>query len=277
MRSLCGLGCALLLSTGLFAQNHVGFVNFGGGITRGAGSVVFPAGTSSLPGVTRTTGSVANPGGAGQQILVPGTNVGNPNGFPGRIGPFAPGVGNGFNGNGFNNGFNNGINNGFKNGFNNGFNGRNRFDGKGNNNNGNIIAYPVPYPVYGGGGYGYDQPPMQQAPAQTPPNVIVVYPPAPAYSGYGAPGGPPPQSSMIEVPPVQEEPAASSSTATHYLIALKDHSIYSAVAYFVEGDTLHYFTTGNQRSQVKINLVDRDLTRRLNEDSGLEVKLPAAQ
>jgi endonuclease YncB( thermonuclease family) len=61
---------------------------------------------------------------------------------------------------------------------------------------------------------------------------------------------------------------------SHYLIAFKDHSVYSAVAYWVDGDTLHYFTSGNTHNQVSVSLVDRDLTERLNKESGLELKLP---
>jgi hypothetical protein len=221
--------------------------------------------------VTRTTGSVVFPGSGGPQIAIPAI----PFGVPARTGIVNTGRGR-FDNNGFNNGFRNG------NGFNRGK------DGLNNNNNGVLVPYPV---FVGGGGYGggySDQAPVEQAPAQQPPNVIVVMPPSPGYSGYpgypgpaGGPGGPPqasrpPQSSMMEMPETPRGPEPG-TTATHYLIALKDHSIYSAVAYFVEGDTLHYFNTGNAHSQVAVSLVDRDLTRRLNEDSGLEVKLPPAK
>src|SRR5262249_55445216 len=153
MRPVYGFGIALLLSTGLFAQINrgtTGFVNTPG-ISRGFGSVVFPGGTSAMPGVQRTTGSVVFPGGGGPQIAVPAV----PFGVPGR------------NGIGFN------TNRGFVSGVNNGFNGKGFRDGRGFNNgfnNGNVVAVPVPYPVYGGGDYGggYDQQVMQQAPAQQP-------------------------------------------------------------------------------------------------------------
>ena len=139
-------------------------------------------------------------------------------------------------------------------------------------------AYPVAVPVYVG---GYDnmqpQPPVYQQ--QQPPNVIVVYPPAPAYSSYPAyTYQPPAQSNMVEVPPADTQAQTEvQGEATHYLLAFKDHSIYSAVAYYVDGDTLHYFRSGNTHNQVSLSLVDRDLTKRLNEGSGLEVKLPAAR
>jgi len=106
---------------------------------------------------------------------------------------------------------------------------------------------------------------INQPPDGGPPNVSVI-------QGPGAYGPPPP----IRRPP-PPEPAADTSAASdnpHYLIAFKDHTIYSAVAYWVEGDTLHYFTTPNTHNQVSLALVDRDLTDRLNQESGMDLKLP---
>ncbi|PWT97254.1 MAG: hypothetical protein C5B51_31800 [Terriglobia bacterium] len=129
----------------------------------------------------------------------------------------------------------------------------------------------VAVPVYVGGGYygGYETPyPTEQAPPQQQPNIIVIYPPAaPAspYEGFTAA----PQPAVT-----QSAQDASAPEAPHYLIAFKDHTIYSAVAYYVEGDTLHYFTTGNTHNQVSLSLVDRDLTERLNRESGSGLQLP---
>jgi len=138
-----------------------------------------------------------------------------------------------------------------------------------------VAAYA--YPVYiGGYGYGgYDQQPVQPAPAQpAQPNVIVIYPQAPPQAQMYYQAEPLPQSRIIEVPDQrqQEEP-----TATHYMLAFKDHSIYSAVAYWVDGDTIHYMVSGNLHKQAPISSIDRELTGRLNEGSGVEVKLPAAK
>lgn len=73
-------------------------------------------------------------------------------------------------------------------------------------------------------------------------------------------------------PPVEDTPASQPS---HYLFALKDHTIYAATAYWVDGDTLHYFTAGNVQNQVSLALVDRELTARLNQEAGLDVRLTA--
>jgi hypothetical protein len=79
--------------------------------------------------------------------------------------------------------------------------------------------------------------------------------------------------SIYEPPARTEE--SSARELSHFLIAFKDHTIYSAIAYWVDGETLHYFTAGNTHNQVSVSLVDRALTERLNKDTGLEVKLPA--
>jgi hypothetical protein len=146
--------------------------------------------------------------------------------------------------------------------------------GRYRNGTGAMYAYPVYVPAYGYGyGAGYDAPPAEPAPVQqAQPNVIVIYPPAPAPAPAQVYYAPSPRPSITEVAP-QEQP----TEPTHYLLAFKDHSIYSAVAYWVDGDTLHYFTNGNTHNQASLALVDRALTKKLNDGSGLEVKLPAAK
>ena len=71
------------------------------------------------------------------------------------------------------------------------------------------------------------------------------------------------------------EPLESSTDqgADYYLIAFKDHSIYSAFAYWVQGDTLHYVTPQRVHNQVSLALVDRELTEKLNRGR-MQVKLP---
>ena len=247
MKIIGGLCLSLLLVAGLFAQNHSGFVNAGPPTVRTFPSAVYPAGSSALPGVQRTVGSVVYPGGGTAQIGVPGIRLYNPafnNGKPGSY-----------------------------------------YGGGQHRNNGGVVttyAYPVAVPVYVGGydaSYGsyYDQSAPAAAPLQTvpqQPNVIVIYPqgpPAPAQPAMVVP----PQAPQGPDMSGQAAPAQDNEVATHYLIAFKDHSIYSAVAYWVEGDTLHYFTTGNTHNQVSLSLVDRDLTMRLNKESGVDIKLPA--
>ena len=140
-----------------------------------------------------------------------------------------------------------------------------------------VYSYPV---MVGGYGYGYappDAPPEQQ---QQQGNVTVIYPPQPApviINQYG-----PADPSAAARPRIYEPADAAPDVSTaptqeppHYLLAFKDHTIYSAVAYWVDGETLHYFTSGNTHNQASLSLIDRDLTARLNQEAGMEVKLPA--
>ena len=143
-----------------------------------------------------------------------------------------------------------------------------------------MYGYPVAFgfPVYVGG-YLDNAYPAEPAPQQQP-DIAVIDPsqPAPAivdrFGSDDAQDPTTPTAAAAERQPVEEP--ASTNEPSHYLIAFKDHTIYSAVAYWVDGDTLHYFTSGNTHNQVSLSLVDRDLTERLNQESGLEVKLPPA-
>jgi hypothetical protein len=144
----------------------------------------------------------------------------------------------------------------------------------------------VVYVPYGVGGYQYYGP-------QSDPGVETVYPnqqgaapmvvinqnfipqtASPVVREYmpDASGGIqlyPPQSAAAVQP---EENSSQESTA--FLIAFKDHTIYAAVGYWVEGDTLHYITSGNTHNQVSLDLVDRELSSRLNGERGVDFLLP---
>jgi hypothetical protein len=67
------------------------------------------------------------------------------------------------------------------------------------------------------------------------------------------------------------------SQATIYLIAMKDHTIFPAVGYWVEGDTLNYVTSEGVRNKVSLALVDRDFSTQLNNERNVEFKLPPAK
>jgi hypothetical protein len=62
--------------------------------------------------------------------------------------------------------------------------------------------------------------------------------------------------------------------ASYYLIAYKDHNLYSALAYWVEGDTLHYVTTQNTHNQASLSLIDVDRTYKLNADRSVPFSVP---
>src|SRR5579872_4194801 len=129
------------------------------------------------------------------------------------------------------------------------------------------IVY-VPYAVGGYyGGYYYGDQGGGQVPANYPqqqymgPQVIINQNFAPDVARpvvreYGPDAGSGiriygPQSSAEMTAPVAEE-------SPTFLIAFKDHTIYAALAYWVEGETLHYVTNQNTHNQVSLDLVDRD-------------------
>lgn len=55
----------------------------------------------------------------------------------------------------------------------------------------------------------------------------------------------------------------------YYLIAYKDRSVYTALAYWIEGDILHYVTTQNTHNQASMELIDVAQTTKLNADKNL--------
>ena len=144
-------------------------------------------------------------------------------------------------------------------------------------------GYISGYPVFIGGYYGapyissYDDPSQYAAPPPQQNVTVVTPPPQPVtpvvinYNYYGAP--PPGQDTAASQGQAPED--TSAAEPSHYLIAFKDHTIYAATAYWVDGDTLHYFTDGNVHNQASLSLVDRDLTQRLNKEAGVDVSIPA--
>jgi hypothetical protein len=139
----------------------------------------------------------------------------------------------------------------------------------------------VAVPVYGGYGYGYapdyvDDSGGQPAPAQSAPTVIINQnfvpdranpvvrdvPETPDSESYQAPGPP-----AVEPTP-SDEP-------TIYLIAFRDHSIVPALAYWTEGNLLKYVNMDHGLNQATLDLVDRDMSRLLNQQRNVEFRLPA--
>jgi hypothetical protein len=59
-----------------------------------------------------------------------------------------------------------------------------------------------------------------------------------------------------------------------FLIAMKDHTIYPAVAYWVENDTLNYVTQQGVRNRVSLGLVDREFSMQLNKERSIDFGLP---
>lgn len=246
MRLLTGLGLALLFTAALFAQGRGGFINPQPFVQGSFGNIVLPGGTAGNIGVQRTFGNPVFPGGGGPRLVVP-FSVTDPTFLqrPGAAGRFPR--------------------------------------GRGLNLGGRYSWLPYAYPVYVGSGF-YDNPylgdgVLPQSPVVTQqPNITVIYPPVqqpmvlspPDETGTAS--APVPRAAPEAAQPAAQTPAAPEPQ--QYLIAFKDRTIYAAVAYYVDGDTLHYFTSGNTHNQASLSLVDKPLTERLNREMGVEVHLP---
>ena len=81
--------------------------------------------------------------------------------------------------------------------------------------------------------------------------------------------------------PPADAPGAGGDAATQahpnpviFLIAMKDHTIYPAIAYWVENDTLNYITEQGVRNRVSLGLVDRDFSVQLNKERDIDFALP---
>ena len=120
------------------------------------------------------------------------------------------------------------------------------------------------------GPYGY---PLLLGDYAYPPNypatpTLVITPPAPVYA-VDEPA-PAPRSEIREYKST-EAPAASATEQPTFSIALKDGSVRSAVAVFVQGNMVAYVDPDGRQERVPGDAVDRDATKRLNQ--GLKVNL----
>lgn len=156
----------------------------------------------------------------------------------------------------------------------------------------------VPYPV-GGSGYTVHNPPPgeydpifggynpgvypnydQQAP--TPTVIInqnfqpdVVRPQMLDYSNVRFPASGPVPSGIMQPPDNNASGGPSINGDTPMiLIAMKDHTIYPALAYWVQGDTLNYVMVGGAVNHASISAVDRELSMKLNSERQVDFRLP---
>lgn len=150
------------------------------------------------------------------------------------------------------------------------------------------------YPVYiSGFDYPYSNQaapdveagPAPQSQAQAaPPIVINQYfgsdSARPVVTDYGPDGREiPPADTGVRIYQAPSNPPAeySASEQVVFFIALKNGSVYSAVAYWVDGEMLNYITPQGKRNQMSIDLVDRDLSVKLNEGRQVDFHLPSAK
>jgi hypothetical protein len=256
VKTLAGFSALLMLATGVFAQT-----------TRNFGSVVFPGGTSATTsGVTRNFGSVVFPGSASVPTVrtapTPPVGIIHPKVFGNGFRSVVPVTGQNFRRIAAGN--------------------RSVRSNTSNTSGTFVYAYPVFVGGYENSMVGGDPPPPPMAPMAPPmvqPPMTTMYSPDStrpvmiqvAPDNYSRP---PVGTYQPAAPEAADEPVAG---AERYLLAFKDHTVYSAVAYWFDGDTLHYFTTGNTHNQASVSLLDSDLTTRLNKELGIDFHLPATK
>lgn len=78
-------------------------------------------------------------------------------------------------------------------------------------------------------------------------------------------------------PALQPALALDNDQPIIFLIAFQDHTILPAIAYWVQGDTLHYIRLTGAPNQVNLALIDRDFSKQLNRDRHVPFALPTAK
>jgi hypothetical protein len=76
-----------------------------------------------------------------------------------------------------------------------------------------------------------------------------------------------------EYEPVRE-PARDPDQPVVYLIAYKDHVIRQAIAYWVEGGTLHYVDREKRQHEVSLDQIDQRFSEQINRDRRVPFRLP---
>jgi hypothetical protein len=156
--------------------------------------------------------------------------------------------------------------------------------------NGGAVAYPV---FYGGGYYDYEAPSAPYSPDAAYQGQVPGYgngydqtpqPPVVIINQYFKPDTANPvmhdySNAPLPVPGAQQstndQTSAAGDRQVMFLIALKDHTIFPAVAYWVEGDTLNYITVQGAKNSVSLDLVDRDFSKQINQERRVEFGLPS--
>ncbi|MBI3470126.1 MAG: hypothetical protein HY013_02065 [Candidatus Solibacter usitatus] len=86
--------------------------------------------------------------------------------------------------------------------------------------------------------------------------------------------------SVNERPAVQEyvresAPPRESNEEVIYLIAMKDHVIRPAIAYWVDGATLHYVDREHRQREIPLDQIDRRFSEQINRDRRVTFRLPS--
>ena len=97
---------------------------------------------------------------------------------------------------------------------------------------------------------------------------------------FGAQAPPPVDPPVAKLPSTNDSNVAApgdpiGNPQNYYLIAYKDHAVYTALAYWVEDKTLHYVTAQNTHNQASLDLIDLTLTKSLNQRNDVPFTIPS--
>jgi hypothetical protein len=82
------------------------------------------------------------------------------------------------------------------------------------------------------------------------------------------------KSAAAPMPAAKTAPDETRLDGPIYSIALKDHTVLFATVYWTDGLMLHFLTRQGAHVQIRLDLVDLDLSVKLNREKNLEFKLP---
>jgi len=135
-----------------------------------------------------------------------------------------------------------------------------------------VVAAPIWYPQQ-------QQQPMiwvQPVPQQAPITVIQQQSPIVSVNPNYVPDTAKPvmREYFAESNPYEAKEVKAANAPSVTLIAFKDGSLVQAVAYWYEGDTLHYVKPDHKVEKAALAIVDKESSERFNRERGLSFKLP---
>jgi hypothetical protein len=148
-------------------------------------------------------------------------------------------------------------------------------------------GYSKPYEYYPYSGYPYVTPGYGSADYNAAPTVVypqtstyTAHPVMHEYDQYGqevkpADAGTVSSGPVITIPATSGPASSGGGGSPVYLIAFQDHTIQAAVAYWVDGKTLHYVTLRHAEKQAPLDAVDRAFSQQLNSERRVQFQLPA--
>jgi hypothetical protein len=138
----------------------------------------------------------------------------------------------------------------------------------------------APYPVFIGGYYGAPAYDNGYAAAPSPLAVVnpdfqpdAVNPQIVDYSNVPLPA----PGDYADQQPAVDDNGMKDDQPTIFLIALTDHTVVAAIAYWVDGDTLNWISRDAKQNHMSLSLVDRDFSKQLNDERHVPFSLPPAK